>query len=84
MKGGKEAGGWIGSSGGRGGRDGRWVREGSNSLKTPLFFTIATVKDAYDYLGRSYLHIPQDVDVDLKSDDPPDRCYAPKKQIHAW
>ena len=54
----------------------------SKELCSPLL--LHTVKDAYDYLGRSYLHIPQDVDVDLKSDDPPDRCYAPKKQIHAW
>lgn len=38
----------------------------------------------YDYQGRSYLHIPQDVGVNLRSSDAPDKCYLPKKQIHVW
>ena len=42
------------------------------------------VKDAYDYQGRSFLHIPQDVGVNLKSDEPPQKCFIPKKQIHTW
>ena len=42
------------------------------------------VKDMYDYQGRSYLHIPQDIDVDLRTTDPPDKCYLPKKHIHTW
>ena len=45
---------------------------------------IVSVKDAYDYQGRSFLHIPQDVGVNLKSDDPPEKCFLPKKQIHTW
>lgn len=45
---------------------------------------VAAVDNAYDYLGRSYLHIPQDQDVDLRTEDPPDKCYAPKKLIHTW
>ena len=32
------------------------------------------VKDAYDYQGRSFLHIPQDVGVNLRSSEPPDKC----------
>ena len=52
-----------------------------NSL---FLYASLAVDNPYDYLGRSYLHIPQDVDVDLRSDEPPDRCYAPKKLIHAW
>ncbi len=40
--------------------------------------------DAYDYLGRSYLHVPQDVETDLRTDELPDKCYAPKKLIHSW
>lgn len=38
----------------------------------------------YDYQGRSYLHIPQDVGVSLRSSDAPDKCYLPKKQLHVW
>ncbi|XP_073432117.1 pre-mRNA-processing factor 17 [Dendrobates tinctorius] len=46
--------------------------------------TILHVKEMYDYQGRSYLHIPQDVDVNLRSTELPDKCYLPKKQIHVW
>ena len=46
-----------------------------------MFFS---VKDAYDYQGRSYLHAPQDVGVNLKSEFPPEKCFLPKKQIHTW
>ena len=35
-----------------------------------------TVKDAYDYQGRSFLHIPQDTGLNLKSTDPPDKYAA--------
>ncbi|CAL4228857.1 unnamed protein product, partial [Meganyctiphanes norvegica] len=42
------------------------------------------IKDAYDYQGRSFLHIPQDVGVNLKSAEPPEKCFMPKKLIHTW
>ena len=42
------------------------------------------IKDAYDYQGRSFLHIPQDLGVNLKSDTPPEKCFIPKRQIHEW
>ncbi|KAK3872036.1 hypothetical protein Pcinc_022863 [Petrolisthes cinctipes] len=42
------------------------------------------IKDAYDYQGRPFLHIPQDVGVNLKSPDPPEKCFMPKKMIHTW
>lgn len=42
------------------------------------------VKEMYDYQGRSYLHVPQDVGVNLRSTVPPEKCYLPKKQIHVW
>lgn len=45
---------------------------------------VPTVKDMYDYQGRSYLHIPQDVGINLRTSDIPDKCYLPKKQIHVW
>ncbi|KAG7266398.1 hypothetical protein CRUP_004910 [Coryphaenoides rupestris] len=40
--------------------------------------------DMYDYQGRSYLHVPQDVGINLRTADVPDKCYLPKKQIHVW
>ncbi|XP_050392096.2 pre-mRNA-processing factor 17 [Patella vulgata] len=46
--------------------------------------TTLHIKDAYDYQGRSFLHAPQDVGVNLKSDDPPEKCFLPKKHIHTW
>lgn len=46
--------------------------------------TILHIKDAYDYQGRSFLHIPQDVGVNLRSEDPPEKCFIPKKLIHTW
>ncbi|NXK29147.1 PRP17 factor, partial [Arenaria interpres] len=46
--------------------------------------TILHVKEMYDYQGRSYLHVPQDVGVNLRSTVPPEKCYLPKKQIHVW
>ncbi|XP_070567787.1 pre-mRNA-processing factor 17-like [Ptychodera flava] len=42
------------------------------------------VKDAYDYQGRSYLHVPQDLETNVFSLEPPEKCYIPKKHIHTW
>ncbi|XP_022164633.1 pre-mRNA-processing factor 17 [Myzus persicae] len=46
--------------------------------------SILHIKDPIDYQGRSFLHIPQDVGVNLKSNAPPDRCFLPKAHIHTW
>ncbi|GIY56052.1 pre-mRNA-processing factor 17 [Caerostris darwini] len=46
--------------------------------------SILHIKDAYDYQGRSFLNIPQDVGVNLKSDEPPEKCFIPKKLLHTW
>lgn len=35
-------------------------------------------------MGRNFLHIPQDVGVNLKSDSPPEKCFLPKAHIHTW
>ncbi|KAH8927220.1 WD40 repeat-like protein, partial [Atractiella rhizophila] len=38
-----------------------------------------------DYLGRTYMHIPQDVDVNLTPEEPGQQeCYVPKSCIHTW
>ena len=49
-----------------------------------LFLFIFPVQDSTDYQGRSYLHIPKDIDIKLDTDQPPERCYLPKKHIHTW
>ncbi|KRT78475.1 WD40 domain-containing protein [Oryctes borbonicus] len=46
--------------------------------------TILHIKDPVDYQGRSFLHAPQDVGVNLKSDVPPEKCFLPKAHIHTW
>lgn len=37
-----------------------------------------------NYQGHSFLHAPQNVGVNLKSESPPDRWILPKTQIHIW
>ncbi|KAL7674673.1 hypothetical protein ACOME3_000949 [Neoechinorhynchus agilis] len=46
--------------------------------------SVLHIRDPYDYQGRSFLHIPTDLDVDLKSEDPPIHCYIPKRCIHTY
>ncbi|KAL5011018.1 hypothetical protein ScPMuIL_013323 [Solemya velum] len=46
--------------------------------------TTLHIKNAYDYQGRSYLHPPQDVGVNLREDSLPEKCFLPKKHIHTW
>ncbi|XP_018564939.1 pre-mRNA-processing factor 17 [Anoplophora glabripennis] len=46
--------------------------------------SVLHIKDAIDYQGRSFLHAPQDVGVNLKSDSPPEKCFLPKSHIHTW
>jgi pre-mRNA-processing factor 17 len=38
----------------------------------------------YDYQGRTYMHVPQDLDIDLRKEIGSITNYIPKKQIHAW
>ncbi|CAH1799522.1 unnamed protein product [Owenia fusiformis] len=60
-------------------KKGKQVEEKPMEEKTTLH-----IKDAFDYQGRSFLHIPQDVGVNLKSEEPPEKCFIPKKLIHTW
>lgn len=46
--------------------------------------SILHIKDPLDYQGRSFLHAPQDVGVNLRSDSPPEKCFLPKAHIHTW
>lgn len=54
-------------------------KEAEDSSSTTLH-----IKDPYDYQGRSFLHIPQDVGVNLRSDHPPQRCFIPKQCLHTY
>lgn len=47
-------------------------------------FLFLAVKDPLDYQGRSFLHAPHDVGVNLRSRSHPDRCFLPKAHIHTW
>lgn len=38
----------------------------------------------YDYQGRSYMHVPLDLGIDLKKEVGLERNYHPKKQIFKW
>ncbi|KAI0217244.1 hypothetical protein L0F63_002941 [Massospora cicadina] len=37
-----------------------------------------------DYLGRTYMHVPQDLDIDLLAEPGNQQCFLPKKRIHTW
>ncbi|CAO1615241.1 unnamed protein product [Sympodiomycopsis kandeliae] len=41
-------------------------------------------KSMYDYQGRTYMHIPGDVDVDLYGEAGSQTCFIPKTCIHTW
>ncbi|KAK4447824.1 WD40-repeat-containing domain protein [Podospora aff. communis PSN243] len=38
----------------------------------------------YDYLGRTYMHVPQDLDVSLQKEVGSVTNYIPKKVVHTW
>ncbi|KAL8664521.1 MAG: hypothetical protein Q9168_007883 [Polycauliona sp. 1 TL-2023] len=38
----------------------------------------------YDYQGRTYMHVPQDLDIDLRNEPGTQKNYIPKKLIHTW
>jgi pre-mRNA-processing factor 17 len=38
----------------------------------------------FDYQGRTYMHVPQDLDVDLRKPLEEIKNYIPKKHIHTW
>jgi pre-mRNA-processing factor 17 len=38
----------------------------------------------HDYQGRTYIHIPQDLDVDLRKELGSEKNFVPKKLIHTW
>ncbi|XP_033225046.1 pre-mRNA-processing factor 17 [Belonocnema kinseyi] len=60
-------------------------KRGKDTSETPVEErTVLHIKDSTDYQGRSFLHAPQDVGVNLRSDAPPERCFLPKSHIFTW
>ncbi|GAC98337.1 hypothetical protein PHSY_005930 [Pseudozyma hubeiensis SY62] len=41
-------------------------------------------KSMYDYQGRTYMHVPTDVDVNLSSEPGEQQCFLPKTCIHTF
>ncbi|GAA6022086.1 hypothetical protein JCM11491_004747 [Sporobolomyces phaffii] len=42
-------------------------------------------KETHDYLGRTYLHVPLDVEgVNLRGTSGEQECFVPKKCVHTW
>ncbi|KAJ5287897.1 hypothetical protein N7478_003583 [Penicillium angulare] len=40
--------------------------------------------EEFDYQGRTYMHVPQDLDIDLRKEPGTTKNYVPKKLIHTW
>jgi pre-mRNA-processing factor 17 len=41
-------------------------------------------EELYDYQGRTYMHVPQDLDIDLRKEPGSVKNYVPKKLVHTW
>lgn len=46
--------------------------------------TVFHGKEERDYLGRTYMHVPQDLDVNLLGEPGVKECFVPKKLLHTW
>ncbi|KAF9942977.1 hypothetical protein BGZ75_001922 [Mortierella antarctica] len=46
--------------------------------------TIFHGKEEHDYMGRTYMHVPLDLDVNLHGEPGSKECFVPKKLLHTW
>ncbi|KAG5460540.1 MAG: hypothetical protein BJ554DRAFT_7403 [Olpidium bornovanus] len=46
--------------------------------------TVYHGKDERDYLGRTYMHVPQDVGINLLGEPGSQECFLPKRTIHTY
>eukprot|EP00116_Pleurobrachia_bachei_P001519 sb/3461781/ len=46
--------------------------------------TILHIDDPLDYQGRSFMIAPKDNETNLYSDEPPAKCFMPKKLLHTY
>lgn len=51
-----------------------------NTNEETIFHGVAE----HDYQGRSYMHIPNDLDVDIRGEPGRKECFLPKRCIHTW
>ncbi|KAI7863117.1 WD40-repeat-containing domain protein [Spinellus fusiger] len=59
----------------------------TNKLVVHVAGTETTVfhgESEHDYLGRTYMAVPQDVDVNLLGEPGTQDCFIPKRCIHTW
>lgn len=40
--------------------------------------------EEFDYLGRTYIHVPKDLDISLTKEPGSQECFVPKQRIHRW
>ncbi|ETI29110.1 hypothetical protein G647_01563 [Cladophialophora carrionii CBS 160.54] len=81
------------------GSDEEWVEEGIAPAPLPAPPKEATAyaedlagaettefhgESEFDYQGRTYMHIPQDLDIDLRKEPGSSQNYVPKKLIHVY
>lgn len=50
----------------------------------PKFSTKFYGKNEHDYLGRTYMHVPQDLNINLLKESGSQECFIPKKPIFTW
>ncbi|KAG0224591.1 WD40-repeat-containing domain protein [Mortierella sp. GBAus27b] len=46
--------------------------------------TIFHGKEEFDYMGRTYMHVPMDLDVNLQGEPGTKECFVPKRLLHTW
>ncbi|KAI1088641.1 WD40 repeat-like protein [Rostrohypoxylon terebratum] len=46
--------------------------------------TVFHGEQQYDYQGRTYMHVPQDLDIDLRKESGSITNFIPKKLVHTW
>ena len=59
-------------------------KEGAEEYGPGTEKTIFHGKEERDYLGRTYISPPMDLDVDLTADPASHDCFLPKRLIHTW
>lgn len=52
----------------------------ANGSETTVFHG----KEEHDYMGRTYMHVPLDLDVNLNGEPGTQTCFVPKKLLHTY
>ncbi len=60
------------------------ARKQAEEVETVTETSIFHGKSRYDYQGRTYMHVPTDVDVNLSGEAGEQECYLPKTCIHTF